>query len=507
MGHGQQWLAIVADASGATLQALRAEHACVVLVARRHVDYESAGVKSPDTLAEVRDFVREHELGGASAVIHLMGTGTVVQRLSLPPMSTGRRNAAIQTRLTTYAAGRPLCVDQHLLPGDGDGVQVLAAGADAELVRDLLTMLKAAGVHVRAARALTASVCAPRHDGRVVQLVLGQRSSMIQLFENGQLVFCRDVLVGRADFVTAYQRPIITESGPRTLSKEEAESLVRKTGIPISPDQPIENDIRANHLWPLVTPVLQRLRSEVSQTLEKNGRESWLDAQFNALSLPSVPGLGEHLAAELSMSGPVTPPEDEESTLASALVDSHPAIPIDLLPPEVRFVQRMRRPTIAAAVCAGLIMLGNSGIPRDAQAEVARVEPAKTSLEAQCKRVEVELDDLRVEHARLAGELSNRTRLTRAMPPAIPTVAVSRMVFGTLPPGVQIEDMTIDGHATPAEVELTARYQGVEPAGAVAADWSRRLKTLSAFRRAELMSIQGDGNPNPATIEIRMVLE
>ena len=40
----------------------------------------------------------------------------------------------------------------------------------------------------------------------------------------------RDVLLGRQEFVTAYQRPIITRSGPITLSPEEADKLVREVG-------------------------------------------------------------------------------------------------------------------------------------------------------------------------------------------------------------------------------------------------------------------------------------
>ena len=508
--RGQRWLAVIADGGAATLCVVDGHSPGATLAALGTVSYDQNELPNIRTLPALQEFIAQHGLARCPTRLFFSGAGTIVHQLHLPPMSTRRRAAAIRTRLRTYAAGRELVIAERCdtRPGESKGTHVLAAGVDATLARGLTNVLRTAGLRVKSTTALTAAFGSPSEQGRTVQVILGERTSAIQVFADGYLVLCRDVLLGRADFVAAYQRPILTESQPVTLSAAEADELLRTVGVPIGQDGLVGGTIRPSQLWPLISPTLQRLRTEIAQTLEQVGSEDDGTTALSVLSLPCVPGLAEQLAAELHLQGPLLADTQVQGQMLAALDgQGGPRTTLDLVPPEERFVERLRKPALVAGICALLIMLHNANAPRAAQAQMDRLTPAATALEFQLEAMQERLSTARAQQDEVAAALATDARLVRSLPANVPAIEISRAVFETVPTGVELWQLSLEADETPAQVHVLATYGGPTVAGVVAAQWARRLADLPAFASAEVTSINSSNAPDGrVTITLRAVI-
>lgn len=509
-GRKHRWLALVADNTGTTLYAATGKPPRASLISVGQVRYELDDFDRRKSLPELEQFVAKHGLAGCTAHLRFAGAGTVVHKLHMPNMSVRRRTKAIRTRLQTYAAGRELCIDQQSDPrGRNDqGLDVLAAGTEAALVRGLGVVLRKAGLRVDTATALTAACSSPSDQGQAIQVVLGERTTAVQLFTDGRLVFCRDILLGRKDFVTAYQRPILSAAGPITLSPEQAEQLARQVGVPMDREETVLESIRPDQLWPLITPVLQRLRNEIQQTVSQHWEGGLKDAALNVLCLPNVPGLGDYLAAELRLPKPLVPTERIEAEYLAVLFGGAGRSGwIDLSPPEERFVKRMSRPALAAGFCALLVIFSNVSAPRTAQAEMGQLEPAITALQLRLEQVRAQLSSAQEKYDQLVAELTAKTCLTEALPPCLPVIEVAKELFESVPANIELLDVSMNAAALPAGLELLAAYHGQATAGGVAADWVRKLTDSPFFTEAEVTAVIAGGQDRYDTIALRVSMQ
>ncbi|MGD8451484.1 MAG: hypothetical protein PVJ57_06670 [Phycisphaerae bacterium] len=508
-GAGKRALVIVADSAAATLYAVEGRPPQARLLGVGHVEYDVGALPRQLRLPELDRFLSEHGLSGCPAHLHFAGAGTVVHPLSMPPMSARHRTKAVRTRLTAYAAGRELCLAEQVVGHDADSgsTQVLAAGVDAVLLRGLFYVLRRSGLRVESVRALTSACDAPAASGPAMQVVLGERTAAIQLFEDGRLVACRDILFGRADFVTAYQRPILSMDGPVTLSPPQAEQLVRDVGVPVDRTDTVLDTVRADQLWPLIAPALQKLQAETGQTMTRHWGEADVRPALSVLCAPPVPGLSAHLVAELGLDRSLIADEDIEQKCL-AMWTARPAGdgPLELWPPEERFVQRGLRRALAAAACAMLVILANSAVPRQAEAQRTQLERTASTLENRAAELANELAANRAAHDALLVEVGRIAHLQQALPRRLPAIGLFRAVFATVPGNVTLLSASLDADAEPPAIDLLAAYHGETAAGVVAAGWARDLADAAFCTGAEVTNVDGSGRDGPATIAIHATL-
>ena len=501
----QHWLGVIADRSGMTLYAVDGEPPQVCLLGMQPIQLDDTALDERPVPDALRDFISTHGLQHASAYIALAGTGAVVHTLRMPAMSTQKRSRAIRTRLAAYAGAGELCLDHRTEDTGGTATRVLAAGAEAKFIRNLANVLGRAGLRVQRIAPLVSACPAPEGVARAVQLVLGERSTAIQIFEDGHLALCRDVLFGRNDFVAAYQRPILAEDGPLNLTRTQAEVLAREVGVPLGQDRTSIAHVQADQLWPLIAPVLQKFQGEVERTLQQQWKNNVDGVALNVLSVPTVPGLSEYLGSELQMRE--APAGADRLPLLSAVHGyGRAGAALDLTPPEDRFVRRMLRPALAAAICAFLIMLANMGAPQQAIAQRAELEPASKLLERRLAEAKTRLLGTRTYRDQLMFRIERDAQLAAAAPESCPLIAISRALFATVPDDMRLVSMEVDGAELPVQVELQAEYRGQRTPGRVVAEWTRALEHEPFCERAEVTLVSGDGQRENATVSIRVVL-
>jgi len=504
-----RWLGVVADATGASVFAVRERRPDRAVTAQCRLEYDAEQLEAGAGVSRLRLFVQENGLRGCPVHLRFVGSGTVVQALQMPPMSNHNRARAVHTRLTSYAGGRQLIIDTRVERGARTSkvVHVLAAGVDGRLARGLCRTFRKAGLRPASATGLATSFQAPSDQGRVVQLVLAERTTTIQLFEDGRLISCRDVLLGRRDFIVAYQRPILAEHGPLTLSTEQAEQLSQEVGVPVAGEDEVLPGVRGRQLWPLLTPVLQRLRNEVEQTLAHTQRITSTSVALKVLSLPVIPGVADYVSRELELGRPPVPTDQGEGTYLAALC-GQPAgkAAIDLRPPEERFVARFHKPALAACVAALVIILGNSTGPRQAQARLAGLASTAEVLQTQLHLAQEQRAATQQSLDELASELQSRTRLGAALPPAVPGLGALKALFRSIPAGTQLLEVKLEADSAPATLTVRADYLGDAEASVTAAQWARQLADSAFFSDAEVTVVTGYDDGDKAALEIRALV-
>ena len=501
------WAGLVCDATSATLYAVRGGGAAASLEAVRHVEFEPQKLHQDGRLPALDQFVSEHRLSTCAAYVAFAGAGTIVQRLHMPPLSARNRNGAIRTRLSSYAGGAELAVGVLLdgRPSRRDGVHLLAAGVDSALSRGIFQACQRAGLRVRVMTALASACNAPSDAAAVVQLLLGEHRTTIQVFETGRLMACRDVLIGRRDFVTAYQRPILTEGGAVSLSAEEAEALCRSVGVPAGREGEIRPGVSAAQVWPTLSPVLEKLRHEVEQSLRHSQLGDAADIGISVLGVPSLPGLGECLATEMQLRGTLAASDRPEADYLAALAESAPAP--DLRPVEVRFADRMARPALAAGLCALMVIGANLAAPQEAHARRGELRPQAEQLHEQLACTQVQREAAELALAELAAETGRDLQLARALPANVPVAGPLKVVFGSVPAGMQLVDVRIDGSACPVTLQVRAGYQGEVAASVAAAQWARVLAESPLFSNVRVAQVSGSGRASSSVVEIEAVCE
>jgi Tfp pilus assembly protein PilN len=508
-GARSKWLGVVADATGASAFAVREGQHDRALIAQCRLEYDTNQLVGEAGESRLRLFVQENGLRGCPVHLRFVGSGTVVQVLQLPPMSSRNRARAVHTRLTSYAGGRQLIVDTRVERGahGNEVVHVLAAGVDRCLARGLCRVFRMAGLRPASVTGLATTFQAPSDQGRVVQLVLAERTTTIQLFEDGRLISCRDVLLGRRDLIIAYQRPILAEHGPVTLSAEQAEQLSQVVGVPVAGEDEVLPGVRGRQLWPLLTPVLQRLRNEVEQTLAHTRLVTSTPVALKVLSLPVIPGVAEYVSRELKLGQSPVPTDLGEATYLAALC-RQPAgkAAIDLRPSEERFVASFRKPALAACVAALLIILGNSAGPRQARARLEELASTAAVLQAQLHLAQEQRTATQQSLGQFASELQSRTRLSAALPPAVPSLGALKALFRSVPAGTQLLEVNLEADTVPATLTVRADYVGDAEASVTAAQWARQLADSVFFSDAEVTAVTGYDDGNKAALEIRALV-
>jgi Tfp pilus assembly PilM family ATPase len=504
------WVGLVCDASSATLFAACGNAAHARLVAQREVDYESAQLHESGRLPPLEQFVAEHQLKGGDVYVAFVGPGTIVQRLTLPPLNKRNQLQAVQTHLMNYADGRELAIDVARDPRSSrrERVRLVAAGVDRALSRTICAACHRAGLRVRVMTALAAAFGPTTDDGALVQLILGERTTTIQLFHDGRLGACRDILLGRRDFVQAYQRPILSDRGPITLSAPEADTLAREVGVPVEREDEVRPGVLPAQLWPMLDPVLQRLQHEIEQSLSHSEWQDPRQAGLSLLGLTPLPGLDKFLAAELQLRGPLVSPEcPEASYLAAFSRPGRAGVPLDLRPPEERFAARMIKPALAASLCALLIMLGNSAVPRKARASLAELHPVTEQLQGQLANARAQRAALQADAEQLAAHLQCTGKLLEALPARIPVIGPLKTVFGSVPREVELLEVQLSNRTDGAMLHIRGAYRGRTAASLRAARWARELSESAFFVDAKVTGVSGSGQDEPAVIEIRAELK
>ena len=504
------WLALVCDATSISMLAAHGRGGQARLLALRHADYGAEELLQNQRLKALESFVTEHGLRGCPVRIAFVGAGTVVQRMTLPPLNPRNRRQAVETHLMNFADGRKLTVALQPEPQTetGKSLRLLAGGVNQELSRSVCRACRRASLSVGGVTALTAAIAPESDAGALVQIVLGERTTTIQLFQDGKLISTRDVLFGRREFVQAYQRPILADEGPVTLSAEEADRLLGEVGVPVGMEQEIRPGIRATQLWPTLNPVLQRLMHEIQQSLTHGGLNRPTGVKLNLLALPGLPGLDEFLIAEMQLHGTPRSPEEFENVFLAALSGCGRGFTaLDLRPPEERFGQRMARPALAAGVCALLIVFGNAHMPQTAKARVAELAPVAQQLQDQLRQAHEKLAENETVGEKLNRQLERRGALLRVLPETLPVSGPLKVVFDTLPP--EMELLAVHLENSPKGRVLTARasYRGRQAASIAATRWGRTLSASAFLNNAEVTAVSGSGQSVPAVVEIRARVE
>lgn len=503
-----RWLAVLCDSGSATLLAAQGDGAQTTLLARRHVEFDPASLQRLGPMPALDAFVNEQDLRGAPAYVALSGAGTIAQVLRMPPLSARNRKQAIQTRLRSYAAGSHITVAvRSESPVTSEGVTVLAACVETGLARGWLAACTHAGLRVRALSALAGVVPPPQSDGAALQLVLGERTTTMQVFRTGALVACRDVLIGRRDFVQAYQRPILTEDGAVSLNPTQADELFVRAGVPMDQEQEIAPGIRGRQIWPTLDPVLQKVRREVEQSLRLGDWQASGDIAISVHSAPAVPGLAEYLAAELQLCGTVLSSERSAASLLSALRRAGD-VALDLRPAEVQMGERLTRPALVAGFAALLTILANTATPRDVQAQLAQIEPTATQLAiqaAECHERRAAAEQTCTELSAAAGRCAE---LAQALPAGGLPLGALKSVLATVPTDVRLLEVRYDGNSAVPVLELRSTYASSDPpASVVAAQWARALTGGACVSSANVKQVLGGGRDEPSVFLMEVVLK
>ncbi len=498
---------LIADLEGAVAYALRRSAEGWTLEDTIRIEYQPEALFENPVIDALKQWVRARNLREATNSIHFVGQGTIVQVLRMPPTRARDRAAAVRTRLTSFAGGRPLHVAHRLLPGPRGEKQIelIAAGVDAVACRALCAACEDAGLRVRYAGALAADVGPQVTADRLLQMIVTERTTTLQVFDDGRLVLCRDVLIGRRDLTAALMRPILTDAGPLTLEESQARRLLHEVGIPWErDDEQFEPGVRGSQLWPLLAPVLQRYQNEIEQTLAHRRLQPARPAALLALSIPPVPALDVALAADLELNTPDEPPGGYDWLVFNARRRRDRAL--DLRPLPRRMVDRLARPAAAAALLSAVLFGVQWHGPRSATAKTEALITSARQLDEQlryttalCKAVEQQLQ-------KGLAELNRRKKLAEKLPPTIHAREVSKFLFATRPAGVVLDRMHVEVEQSAIVAQLHAHYQGAASAGLVANAWARTLSRRPGVISAEVARVTGSGQRKAATIVVRVRL-
>jgi Tfp pilus assembly protein PilN len=158
-------------------------------------------------------------------------------------------------------------------------------------------------------------------------------------------------------------------------------------------------------------------------------------------------------------------------------------------------------------LCALLVILANSVVPREARAQLAGLRPLDQQMHAQLARAQREQTALEHTRDELAARLRCYTKLTAALPPRVPVVEFLKDVFGSLPQHAGLVDVQVQADAAPLTVNLHAEYHGDTAASVVAARWARALSDSGSFSSAKVLAVSGSGRDTPALLDIQAVHE
>ncbi len=105
-----------------------------------------------------------------------------------------------------------------------------------------------------------------------------------------------------------------------------------------------------------------------------------------------------------------------------------------------------------------------------------------------------------------ASELQSRTRLSAALPPAVPGLGALKALFRSIPAGTQLLEVKLEADTVPAALTVRADYVGDTEASVTAAQWARQLADSAFFSDAEVTVVTGYDDGDKAALEIRALV-
>lgn len=505
--NDNKWVGLIVEGGFVSVLAVSGRGAKANVTARQVIEFDP---DDGDGQSELSHFVHEHSLNGCDAHILFEGAGTAVQTFTLPAMNERNRTRAIKMRLVSHAGNADLTTDwiTSRRGSRKEGRSVLAAGVDRRICEGLYLACQRSGLRVRSAMPLAAAFTCPPAAENAVQLVMGERNTTIQIFENRRLHTCRDTPIGRRDLIDAYQRPILSGDGPINLSPEQAEEMLSLVGVPCdleSEDPEVAPGTRASQLWPILSPTLQRFRDEVRQTIVHSRLSPDPKRPIVVVSLPQVPGLAGHLAAELDLTE-LDSGLNEQHALYLAGVRGKTAggHALDLRPLDVRRAKKLVRPALGVSIAALLILTVQLNAPDTAKATVSRLHPVNATLQHQLERLDEQFATAMQSYTSLRAELAGKRELMAMVPQQVRVVTALKALCSEIPETMKLVEIQVRGVSSPPTLTCVVEYRGEQAASLAATQLAKRLSRTPFFADASVTSITGGGHEGSALLVFDM---
>ena len=268
-------------------------------------------------ISALKDIIARNRLTNVRAILALSGPGTSFNTLTVPKMGRKDLQGALSMELKktlAFELGQSYWdyrVREELADRAGPKVEAVTVASQRGVVKDVVTMMAEAGIHVAG---LTMTPCALHNlleCGGVVEpeevavvLEMGARFSSLTFSKEGSLQFARDLPIGSDHLTQALVRTITLPQGRYDITVQEGEQIKRQLGIPRkdSTEQPIEG-LSVTQMLAMMRPVLERLLTELQRSLN-NYRQTFKVQKINRLFLSGggsrLKHLDEFLGANLS---------------------------------------------------------------------------------------------------------------------------------------------------------------------------------------------------------------
>ncbi|MCK4871383.1 MAG: hypothetical protein KAS72_01545 [Phycisphaerales bacterium] len=496
---------------------LESDHVDVVVldgteqVARKYlsVELEFTSTGFISSLRAIRSVVAETitELGaeGLGCIVYYRSPSSTVELVSSPTKNLQAAFGAARLALgeALSCALDAAVFDTVLAARDARGqtAHVIAAGERSEIARAIADLVTAVGlrpvgcspIDVPLVRAVTSRVVGSSDRDLRGHAYLGERCSVFAVGHHGKLLLFRRIGFSLSQLVEAAMKAAPT--GNAAVSREQARSWLTTFGVP-DRDDVIDADrgLTGASLRPLMQPVLQRLVTEVRQSLRFGVPEELRTEVELKLTGPGsgIPNLADLLSHELGLAvtadDSMTSGDDEFSL---CLADA-PQPLVSVLPEELATAgrnARIKKQLWIGAAAAGLLVAVDAlmleGKLSDAEQVVARLEMTRDQ--------EQRLSD---SHGQLfaAAQASHRIEnmINRELEAQAPSGALLKALSRITPPDIRLTSIefqigeegpigTLVGYA----IDINGRN-----GGEAIRDFIGRLQELPAIGEASLASAQ-----------------
>lgn len=244
----------------------------------------------------------------------------------------------------------------------GDSYRVIFAAVENKALGRYLSLVsesKLLPLKISAAPFVYGNILAGagKKETREIVLEIRKDCAVFCVYENGRLIFIRELLFSLDKFIRSLEGTLILGEEKVKLSLEDAKKISEKFGIPKNPSQVIEGKIKAINIFSLMRPALEELVKEFSRSLYYFNKTFsfkspqsfylWTEKKLKNLEwyLSKETGLRvESLPLPFSLGGQKIKqkiPEEHRDKLISVLgAAAESAQPINLLPGEFKIRKR-----------------------------------------------------------------------------------------------------------------------------------------------------------------------
>ncbi|MFH1202140.1 MAG: pilus assembly protein PilM [Candidatus Omnitrophota bacterium] len=272
------------------------------------------------------------------SVINCPGTFTL--ELSVPYMSHSELAEAVKWQARKFIpfiaedTEVDFKIQEEVLDKGAKKFKVLVSISPKKTVTEHLALLNQLGIRPAgfipvplALKSLVERLNPPKEETLAV-LEMGASITELVIFKGTNPVFNRKIPVTGADFTNSLKTTLASEKGRFELNLEEAEKIKRLAGIPqVAGQELIEGKISASQMLSLIRPVLERLSSQVIQSLDYY-YESWSPEKINRLVIcggaAKLKGLAAYLSGELNMKVELSEPLRGINKMEGALKQEAP---------------------------------------------------------------------------------------------------------------------------------------------------------------------------------------